>query len=159
VGIYFEFDVKATAVNFLHDKDATVSQAVRRTHVQGCLVFIYQCVGQVIFRCQLREALAKAFARFVFKHEVDFAEEVVSHLLKKTVFQFLLRLLHNSVCVEGVLSVALINFYFAQAVVVILAINVEGLLEHSEVVVIVGSRQQVLLFEVVDWRKPAKPGV
>ena len=86
VGICFEFDVKATAVNFLHNEDATVSHAVRCAHVQGCLVFIYQCVGQIVFRCKHREALAKAFARFVFKHEEDFGEKFLSHLLEKTVF-------------------------------------------------------------------------
>ena len=80
-------------------------------------------------------------------------------MLKKTIFQFFLSWLHNSVGVEGVLSVTLSQFFFAPAVVVVLAIDVEGLLEDSEVVGVVGSRQQVLLFEVVDWSESAKLGV
>ena len=40
VGICFEFDVKATAIDLLHNKHTTISHAVRCAHVQGCLVFI-----------------------------------------------------------------------------------------------------------------------
>ena len=159
VGICFEFDVKAPAVDLLHNEDATVSHAVRCAHVQGCLVFIYQCAGQLVFQGKLKETLAKALARALFKHEEDFGEEFLRDLLKKNVFEFFLRRPHNSVGVEGLLSVALSKFFFAPAVVVVLAIDVEGLLEDSEVVGVVGSRQQVLLFEVVDWSESAKLGV
>ena len=159
MGIGFEFDVKASAVDLLHNEDTAVGHAESRAHVQGCLVLIYQCAGQLVFHCKLIEALAKAFARFVFKHKEDFGEEFLRDLLKKNVFQFFLRRPHNSVGVEGLLSVALSKFFFAPAVVVVLVIDVEGLLEDSEVVVVVGGRQQVLPPEVVDWRKPAKLGV
>ena len=86
VGICFEFDIKASAVDLLHNEDTAVGHAVRRTHVQGCLVLIYQCAGQFVFHSKLIEALAKAFAGSVFKHEEDFGEEFLRDLLKKNVF-------------------------------------------------------------------------
>ena len=42
---------------------------------------------------------------------------------------------------------------------VVLTINIEGLLKDSEVVGVVGCRQQVLLLEVIDWSQATKLSV
>ena len=100
--------------------------------------------------------MAKALARFVFKDEEDFVEEFLGNLFEKRLFQLFLCRSNDSISSEGVLSVALSNFFFAPTVVVVLVIHVEGLLKDSEVVGVVGGRQQVLLLEVIDWSQATK---
>ena len=105
MGVYLEFDVKTTAVKLLNNEYSTVSHTVGGAHVECCLVVVNELEGHFVFVRKQAQAITKAFAWLVFKHEEDFEEELLLHLVEKAVFQFFLSLPNHGVGVEGLCSV------------------------------------------------------
>ena len=86
MGVCFEFDIEASAVNLINNEDATFSHAVSGSHVKSCLIIFNYLEGHVIFCCKQEQTVSKALAWLVFKYEEDFEEELFLHLVKKAVF-------------------------------------------------------------------------